>query len=155
MWKAVYRAIPVLLGVQKAVVQSGLRLLFMDVLSEGRRPDGSTSDGKGKEKGAEMEKDNRTRKAGTAGEAGKGKGEGIDLAPNIINCQYARRLNQNDYRYYECRNTVGTFAHKMVCQAYCARCKNRVPMIQDREAVMEKEPQVHQTTLKEWLGGYA
>jgi hypothetical protein len=152
MWKAVYRAIPVLLGVQKAVVQSGLRLLFMDVLSEGRRPDGSTANGKGKEKGAEVEKDNRTRKAGTAGE---GTGEGIDLAPNIINCQYARRLNQNDYRYYECRNTVGTFAHKMVCQAYCARCKYRVPIIQDREAVMEKEPQVHQTTIKEWLGGYA
>jgi hypothetical protein len=151
MWKAVYRAIPVLLGVQKAVVQSGLRLLFMDVLSEGRRPDGSTSDGKGKEKGAEMEKDNRTRKAGTAGEAGKGKGEGIDLAPNTINCKYARRL----YRYYECLNIMGTFSHKMVCQAYCARCKNRVAIIQDREAVMEKEPQVHQTTMEEWLGGYA
>ena len=105
-----------------------------------------------------MEKDNRTRKAGTAvkGTAVKGTAvKGTDLAPNIINFQYARRLTQNDYRYYECRNTVGTFAHKMVCQAYCARCKNRVPIIQDREAVMEKEPQVHQTTLKEWLGGYA
>jgi hypothetical protein len=100
-----------------------------------------------------MEKDNRTRKAGTAKTAGKGTGtgEGIDLAPNAINCKYARRL----YRYYECLNIMGTFSHKMVCQKYCARCKNRVPIIQDREAVMEKEPQVHQTTIKEWLGGYA
>jgi hypothetical protein len=99
-----------------------------------------------------MEKDNRTRKTGTAGK-GKETGKGIDLAPNIINCQYARRISQNDYRFHECRNSVGTFAHKAVCQAYCARCKNRVPIIKDREAVMEKEPQVHQTTLQELFGG--
>ena len=92
------------------------------------------------------EKKGRNDRAGQNGQI-------VNLAPNEINCQFANRISQNDYRLFECRNTVGTFAHKAVCQAYCARCKNRVPIYRDREAVMEKKPVVHQTTVEEWLGG--
>lgn len=80
-------------------------------------------------------------------------GKTIDVAPHVINCQYAGRMVQGDYRFYECKNTVGTFSNKAVCQAYCTRCKNRVAIYQDREPVMEREPHVHQATVSEWLGG--
>jgi hypothetical protein len=95
---------------------------------------------------------NVEEKKGRNDRAGQ-NGQIVNLAPNEINCQFANRISQNDYRLFECRNTVGTFAHKAVCQAYCARCKNRVAIYMDREAVIEKKPVVHQTTVEEWLGG--
>lgn len=77
----------------------------------------------------------------------------VDIAPNVINCQYAGRITQNDYKFYECKNDVGAFAHKSVCQAYCSRCKYRVPIVSDAKPVMDREPQAHQVTVEEWLGG--
>lgn len=76
-----------------------------------------------------------------------------DLAPMVINCIHAGRITQNEYRFYECNNSEGAFAHKAVCQAYCTRCKYRVPIKRDDAPIMDHKPELHQTTVTEWLGG--
>lgn len=77
----------------------------------------------------------------------------INLATYEINCIFAKKVGGERMVYWECRNDKSSFFCGAVSQAYCARCKERVPIYREKEAVMDKPPQARQMTVDEWLKG--
>jgi hypothetical protein len=65
-----------------------------------------------------------------------------------INCVFAKILTEN---VTECRNDKSRI--KRACNAFCSRCKVRVPIVRDLEPVIHREPEPQQMRIEEWLKG--
>ena len=64
----------------------------------------------------------------------------------MINCIFAERLTDT---VTECRNDKSHM--RQTAQAYCFRCKHRIPVQRDKPAIVERLPQERQMRIEEWL----
>jgi len=67
----------------------------------------------------------------------------------MINCIFAERLTDT---VTECRNS-GKSHIKQAAQAYCYRCKHRIPVNKTEPAIVERLPKERQMRIEEWLTG--
>jgi hypothetical protein len=65
----------------------------------------------------------------------------------MINCIYAEWLSDT---VTECRNS-GKSHIKQAAQAYCYRCKHRLPVDNDLPPLVESMPHARQMRIEEWL----
>lgn len=77
--------------------------------------------------------------------------EKINLAPMEINCMFAHKVQGDTAIYHECQNGKSPFHLKAVGQAYCYRCKHRVPVDNDLPPLVESMPHARQMRIEEWL----
>ena len=75
----------------------------------------------------------------------------MDAARETINCIHAHVVEGARLRYFECGNSHGPFSHKMVSNAYCARCKRREPLMQIKNDGVYENQVIHQMTLEDWI----
>lgn len=69
------------------------------------------------------------------------------LGVDMINCIFAERLSDT---VTECRNS-GKSHIKQAAQAYCYRCKHRIPVNKTEPAIVERLPKERQMRIEEWL----
>ena len=79
--------------------------------------------------------------------------ERVNLATMEINCLFAHKVKGDTAIYHECQSEKSRFHLKAVSQAYCTRCKVRMPLILDAEPVIEHIPVAQQMCIEEWLKG--
>lgn len=77
--------------------------------------------------------------------------EKINLAPMEINCMFAHKVQGDTAIYHECQNSKSPFHLKAVGQAYCARCKARMPIMLNAEPIIERLPEARQMSIEDWL----
>ena len=65
----------------------------------------------------------------------------------MINCIFAERLSDT---VTECRNSTKSHI-KQAAQAYCYRCKHRIPVNKSEPAIVERLPKERQMRIEEWL----
>lgn len=65
----------------------------------------------------------------------------------MINCAYAKQISDT---VTECRNSEKSHMHR-AAQAYCYRCKARVPINMHIPAIVERIPEARQMTIEDWL----
>lgn len=75
----------------------------------------------------------------------------INLATMEINCMSAHKVQGDTAIYHECQNDKSPFYLKGVSQAYCTRCKERVPIMLAADPVIERLPEARQMSIEEWL----
>ena len=64
----------------------------------------------------------------------------------MINCIFANRLSDT---VTECRSDKSHL--KQAAQAYCYRCKHRIPIQRNEPAIVERLPKERQMRVEEWL----
>lgn len=65
----------------------------------------------------------------------------------MINCTYAKQTSDT---VTECKNSEKSHIHR-AAQAYCYRCKARVPINLYIPAIVEQIPVAKQMTIEDWL----
>ena len=65
----------------------------------------------------------------------------------MINCIYAKDVKDG---CYECSNSEKSRIHK-AAQAFCYRCKWRIPVEDDLPPVVDHLPEARQMRIEEWL----
>ena len=65
----------------------------------------------------------------------------------MINCVYAKGVSET---VTECRNSAKSHLHQ-AAQAYCYRCKWRVPVSYNAPAIVDRIPEAKQMTIDDWL----
>lgn len=65
----------------------------------------------------------------------------------MINCVFADRVSAD---ITECRNSDKSHI-KQAAQAYCYRCKHRIPVNKSEPAIVERLPKERQMRIEEWL----
>ena len=65
----------------------------------------------------------------------------------MINCIFAERLTET---VTECRNS-GKSHIKQAAQAYCYRCKHRIPVEKEMPPIVDALPHARQMRIEEWL----
>lgn len=64
-----------------------------------------------------------------------------------INCIYAKDITKEET---ECRNSAKSHLHR-AAQAYCYRCKHRLPVDNDLPPLVDALPHARQMRIEEWL----
>lgn len=65
----------------------------------------------------------------------------------MINCIFAKGVAEN---YIECRNSAKSHLHQ-AAQAYCYRCKHRIPVEKEMPPIVDALPHARQMRIEEWL----
>lgn len=64
-----------------------------------------------------------------------------------INCIFAKPVNET---VTECRNSEKSHLHR-AAQAFCYRCKWRIPVDREQPPIVEQLPRERQMRIEEWL----
>ena len=67
----------------------------------------------------------------------------------MINCIFAKAVTED---ITECRNAEKSHLHR-AAQAFCSRCKHRIPVDMEQPPIVEQLPQERQMHIEEWLRG--
>lgn len=67
----------------------------------------------------------------------------------MINCVFAKGTSDGTIK---CRNSAKSHL-QIAAQAFCFRCKARVPVDRDMAAIVETLPRARQMRIEEWLEG--
>ena len=67
----------------------------------------------------------------------------------MINCIWAKQISDT---VTECRNAEKSHLHQ-AAQAFCYRCKWRIPVDKNEPAIVNKLPEARQMRIEEWLRG--
>lgn len=65
----------------------------------------------------------------------------------MINCVFAKPVTEE---ITECRNSAQSHLHR-AAQAYCYRCKARIPVDMEKPPIVESLPHERQMRIEEWL----